>query len=219
MAASYLEDIMAAPPIRVIRFWQDYQKRDGKIVPVDKVEYCAPGRAQLATTVAVVAQLSRIREDVDPDNPAYLMARARWDAIEKAYNAWKSGQEMPADGTPLAAWSGVTQQQADVLRAAGFRAVEELAESSDSVVMKVPLPGMRTIWENAKHFVAAKDQSAVADAMGKMQSENADLAAQLEEMRQMVLEMSQRPEPVLEDDGSEAPRRRSKARAQDEVAA
>lgn len=197
-----------AVPLRIIRFWQDYIKRNGQLVAVDKVEYCAPGRAQLATTVAVVSQLSRIRDDVDPDNPAHQMARARWDAIAPAYEAWKSGQTLPENGTPLAAWSGITPQQAEVLRSFGLRSVEDIAESSDSVITKVQLPGMRAIWESAKNFLASKDQTAVAEMVGKMKSENDDLRDQLEEMRQMVLEMSGRTTPDA--DGSEAPKRRGR---------
>ena len=218
MAASFHEGIMAAP-FRIIRFWTDYIRRDGALVEVDKVEYCAPGRAQLATTIAIVSHLGRIREDIDPDNPAGQMARARWEVIGAAYAAWKAGKEMPLDGTPLAAWAGITPQQIDVLRSFGIRTVEDIAGASDSVLTKVQLPGMRDLAEGAKRFLASRDQNAVSEAMGKMQSENADLREQLEEMRQMLVEMSQSKATEHEADGAEAPRRKRQSRVEEEAAA
>jgi len=207
-----------AAPIRILRFWEEYQKRNGEIVPVDMVEYCAPGMAQRSTTVAVVANLKKIRTDIDPDNPAFLMARERWAAIEPAYAAWKAGQETPANGTPFGAWAGITPQQAEVLRTFGFRSVEEIAEASDGVLSRVQLPGIRDLATNAKNWLASRDQVAVSETMSKMQAENAELRDQIEEMRQMLVEMSQRKEPDLEADGSEAPRRRGRPpKVRDEV--
>ena len=205
-----------AAPFRIIRFWTDYATRDGKIHPVDKVEYCAPGNAQRSTTVAVVSHLSCILHDVDPDNPAHLLARQRWEFMKPAYEAWKQGQETPAHGTPLAAWAGITPQQAEVMRSFGLRCVEDIAEASDGVLGRVQLPGMRDIADSAKRFLASRDQVAVAETMGKMQAENDELREQLEEMRRMIIEGQQADE--------DAPRRRGRPpkvrdEAPDEVAA
>ncbi len=208
-----------AATLRIIRFWTEYIKREGAIVPVDKVEYCAPGMGQRSTTVAPVSQLSKIREDVDPDNPVFALARDRWAAIEPHYSAWKQGQEMPSHGTPLAAWSGITPAQAEIIKTFGLRSVEEVAEASDSLIGRVQLPGMRDIAENARRFLASKDQNAIADALAKKDDEMALLRDQLEEMRQLVVELSQR---EADPETDEAPRRRGrppKVQPEAEVAA
>jgi hypothetical protein len=211
---------MAQAPLRIIRFWTAYTQRDGANIARDMVEYCAPGMAQRATTVAVVDQLSRIRTDVDPDNPAYRLARERWGAIEPAYAAWKKGHEITVDGTPLAAWPGVTPEQAEVLRTFGLRTVEEVANATDSVIARVQLPGVRDLQANARAFLEAADRGKVAAELARKDDEIAALKADMEELKAMLVESMQANEPDLEPDGSEAPRRRGRPpKARDEVAA
>jgi len=207
--------------IRIIKFWTAYPKRpDGTIQPVDMVEYCAPGMAQRATVVARVSELSRVRADVSSEDIAGRMARDRWEAIKAAYERWKSGQEMPTTGTPLAAWPGITPEQAEVLRNFGLKSVEDIAQSPDSVIDRVPLPGSRMIKENAVRFLAARDQSAMAAEMAKRDAEVDDLRSQLEEMRQIVLAQSAKGADDLEPDGSERPKRRGRPpKAETEAAA
>lgn len=197
-------------PIRIVKFWTTYRKRNGETVPVDMVEYCAPGMAQRATTTAIVSQLAKVREDIDADNPAYLIARERWAAIGPAYEAWKKGHEVPVDGTPLAAWPGVTAEQADVLRSFGMRTVEEIAQATDSIIARVQLPGMREMQTQARAYLDSADQVRVSEDLARKDRELAELRDQLEEMRQIVLAAQAEADPDLEADGSEAPRRRGR---------
>jgi len=60
------------------------------------------------------------------------LMRKRWEVVEPAYNAWKRGEEVPENGTPLAAWPGVNQDQTKFLKAKGILSVEQVAEMSDS---------------------------------------------------------------------------------------
>jgi hypothetical protein len=197
-------------PIRIIRFWTAYTNRNGVQTPRDMVEYCAPGMAQMATTVAVVMQLAKVRTDIDPDNPAYQLARMRWEIIGPAYKAWKAGQDIPVNGTPLAAWSGITPEQAEIVRSFGLRTVEEVAAATDGIVSKVQLPGMRDIRDNARLFIESADQNKLAAQMAEKDREIASMRADMEELRQMLIEASKAAEPELNADGSEAPRRRGR---------
>lgn len=191
--------------IRILKFWTVYPKRDGVHVEVDMVEYCAPGRAQLATTIAPVKQLARVPETFDEQNIAAKMAHDRWNLIRPAYEAWKAGREIPANGTPLAAWPGVTTEQADVIRSFGLRSVEDVAEAPDSVIGRVQLPGMRNMQEQARAFLAAKDQNKVAEAIAAKDGEINDLKDQLEELRQLVIAQSQ-----AKDADDDEPKRRGR---------
>lgn len=194
--------------IRIVKFKTLYPKRGDQFVAVDYVEYCAPGMAQRSTTVATIKELSRVRTDADPDDIAGQLALARWNAIQPAYEAWKAGQAIPETGTPLGAWPGITPDQADIIKHFGLKSVEDVADASASVIGKVQLPGMMEIQEQAKRFLAAKDQSHVADAMAKKDTEIRDLTDQLEELRQIVLAQAKAaPADDLEADGSEKPRR------------
>jgi len=175
--------------IRVVKFWTKYVTRNGEAVGVDMVEYCAPGMAQRSTTVAPVSHLSRVREAIDPDDVAGDLARRRWGLIRPLYEAWKQNQEIPTNGTPLGAWSGITQEQADVLRQFGLRTVEDVAEATDSVVSRVPLPGVRNLQVIAKNFLGSRDQARVAEDMARKDGEIASLKADQEEMMRLLEDM------------------------------
>lgn len=182
-----------AYPIRIVRFWTDYKVRpDGTREPIDWVEYCAPGMAQRLTTPATIRSLSRVIEDVDPDNLAAAMARDRWATIKVAYDAWKAGQELPVSGTPLAAWPGVSTQQAEVIRTLGLKTVEEVAQASDTVLNKIQLPGVREIQANARRFLDGRDGVKAAARMGELEAAMALKDEQLNEMREIMLDMQRR---------------------------
>lgn len=192
-------------PFRILKFYQKYVTRDGKHVPVDMVDICGHGMAQSRVTPHVVSQISKVKPG-DMDNPAYAMAKLRWDYIQPHYEAWKQGQELPASGTPLAAWPGVTPEQAEVLKGAGFRSVEDIAHATDSVISRIPMPGIRDLQMQARLFLDNKDTANVAAALVQKDREMAEMREQLEEMRQLVLAR----EPELAEDGSELPRRRGR---------
>lgn len=206
---------MAVAPFHVLRFWTTYPVRGGQTVEVDMVEYCGIGRAQSATTIAPVSHLSRVRQDGDPDNPAFRMARDRWAVIGPLYAAWKAGQEVPANGTPLAAWAGVTAEQAEVLRSAGLRTVEDVAAATDSIIGRVPLPGLRGLQDQAKAFLDSRGAADIAAQMAQKDAEMAAMRAEMEELKRLMLEA----EPDLEPDGAERPRRRGRPPRTEVVAA
>lgn len=177
--------------VRVVKFWTEYkQNPDGTPREVDMVEYCGVGQAQYSTTRDTVSRISKVRP-VDPmsEDEAAKMANLRWAAIEPAYRAWKSGQELPVNGTPLGAWPALTPEKADVLRSCGIRAVEELAEATETVINRIKLPGARDLKAQAALFLASFDKQATANRISAAEQENAALKADLEEMRQLLLEM------------------------------
>lgn len=195
---------MSTAPFRIIKFWTEYKRTPTGLKAIDKVEYCAIGMAARSTTVARIADLKRIHENPDPDDVASNIAKQRWEFIEKHYNAWKAGQETPEHGVPLAAWPGITPEQADVLRTAGIRCVEDIANASDGIVNRINLPGVREIQKNAQRFIEAQDGAKTADALAKKDQEIMSLQEQLEELRQIVLAKAQ------ETDDDDPPKRRGR---------
>jgi len=193
-----------AAPFRILRFFTKYQQRNGQTVATDMVEYCGIGKAQSATTVAPISHLSRVREDGDPDNPAFRQARERWEVIGPAYEAWKKGQDIPVNGTALAAWAGVTAEQAEVLKSAGLRTVEDVAHATDSIISRVQLPGLRGLQEQARLFLAGRGSAAIAADLAQKDAELAAMRGELEELKALLLA----DEPDLDADGAERPRRR-----------
>lgn len=192
---------------RVKRIWTDYVSKGGKLIPVDKVEVCAVGMGDKASTIIPISVFQRLRPIADPVNDqAAVMMHDMWNAVRPAYEAYKSGQEVPDNGTPLGAWSGITPEQANVLRASGFRTVEDIAQATDSTIGRIQLPGARGLVEQAKAFIAASDKSKVA----------AELAAKDEKIRQME-DVQNEMKAMIEQLMADKPRRGRPPKAETEV--
>lgn len=202
-----------AQPFHIMKFYTKYTRdaRTGKTRARDWVDICAIGAAQRQVTPYIVDALRpkvSLVGSAGEENPAYQMALQKWEVVSKAYEAWKAGQEMPSNGTPLAAWHGVTAEQADVLRMAGLKTVEDVAAATDSVISKVMLPNIRGLVESAKLFLSTADQAKVAEALKAKDAELALMREQMEELRQLVL--AREAEPEVDEDGDPVPKRRGR---------
>ena len=108
----------------------------------------------------------------------------RWQQIEPAYRAWKSGNDLPVNGTPLAAWAGVTAEKAEVLRRYAIRTVEEVRDLTEGQMEKIQLPGMRDMRKQAAIFLQGKGAADAAAREAERDSEIAALKAQLMETQE-----------------------------------
>jgi len=113
------------------------------------------------------------------EGDSYKIMRARWSAIEPAYNAWKSGSEVPTDGTALGQWAGVSGDQADHLKKMGIRTVEGIAELSPDHAARLPFPDARKLPTLAKAFLKSR-------GLATRDREIADLQAKLTAMEEMM---------------------------------
>lgn len=198
--------------LRALKFWTEYRQRGGELVEVDMIEYCQVGEAQRATNVTEVNRIRNWRQFTDPNNEvACVQAKNRADTLLPLADAWKAGNEAPTNGTPLAAWSGVSPAQAEVLRGAGIKTVEEVAEMVDSVRTRIALPGMVTLQQQAKLFLENRENSKVAAQMAEKDMMIANLREEQEEMKRILIEMQAesqkprrgRPPKVRDDDDTE----------------
>lgn len=122
--------------------------------------------------------------DRDRAAPTYMAMEARWTVIGPAYEAWRSGQDMPENGTPLAAWAGVTGEQAAFLKNMGIRTVEDVRDMSESAFTKLPFPNARKLPGLAAEYlkgeeVADKDRQ-LSEMRERMEAMEAMLEAQAE---------------------------------------
>lgn len=173
---------MDKPQIIVREFRQSVNVRNE---PVDEV-LISPAHDPLGTATwlrvkELIPPEGDIRNDDSGTKIAYM--RHRWSQIEKAYQAWKEGVEIPLDGTPLAVWSGLSPAHADIFRGLGIKTVEALSEMTDTQVGKVRLPNPKAIRDMAKLFLENKD---AADAAKKVAEKDATIAAMQEMMDEMA---------------------------------
>lgn len=183
---------MSAPTpttLVVKRFWTEYKpsKDDpNRMEEIDKVELSHVGMLSKMTTIHTVKSLLAVQPMADRDNPAVTHAHDRAAFVRPRYEAWKAGQEMPVTGTPLAAWNGVTPEQASILKAAGIRTVEEVAAVNDSIRAGIKLPNLMALVDAARRWVAASDTRQFAASMAEKDHQLMAQKAELESYKEAM---------------------------------
>jgi hypothetical protein len=181
--------------IKIVRFWSEFKMDgEGQPVAVDWVEYGPHGDISRTTTCTPVSKLTPASKDIG-QNPVVAYAQAIWQSILPAYEAWKKGQDMPETGHPLTAWAGVSAEQVKVLQVNDVKTVEDLAGLTDKHMTRIPLPGLRSLVENAKRFLTSLDASAASAHMKRVEEENAVLKAEMAEIKAMLLASMAEDEP------------------------
>jgi hypothetical protein len=128
-----------------------------------------------------VRRLQPPEDAIRNDDGGLKMAamRSTWAQIQPHYLAWKEGNELPDNGTPLAAWSGVTPEQAEVLRRIGVKTIEGVASLTESILSQPPLPNLREIKAQAKLFLDGRDKAGLVEELAKARAMNEEMAAML----------------------------------------
>lgn len=191
------------------RFWTKYIRDANdaaKLKPVDYVEYSPRGAADRSTTISKISTIKDTLIPVaDNSSPAVAMAHARWNAIRPSYEAWKRGEEMPEEGTPLSAWTAISHEQASVLKAAGVRTVEELSKLTSAHVDRINVPNLRSLIEQAKIFIESGDRNRITahieERQKQIETQQETIEMQqmeIDEMRRQSMEQSSTIKKLLE---------------------
>ena len=107
------------------------------------------------------------------ERPARDMDRQRF---AKHYAAFKNDAEEVLEGTPLAAWPGLTRSQVEELRYFNIRTVEQLATVSDSHAQK--FMGINTLRNKAQAYIEAAAGNAATDKMAlELESRDNEITA------------------------------------------
>lgn len=180
-------------PILIHRFYtvfEDDPKNPGQQRARDMVEYGPIGQAGRTHVCERIDILSRVQK-VAGANPSVIAAKVMWDFIRPRYEAWKSNQDLPETGTPLAAWNHLTQAQAEILRVNGVRSVEDCALLTDTHINRIPIPNLRSIIEAAKKFLDSKDVNRFTSEMKAKDETIAALTARIDQLAEMVANQSE----------------------------
>jgi hypothetical protein len=125
-------------------------------------------------------------EYIENDDGGLKMAalRSQWAQIEPHYEAWKQGHEIAETGTPLGAWPAITQDEAEALRGAGIRTVEDVAALSEERLARPILPRLRDLQRQAKMFLDGLGDAALKAQIVALQEQNAAMLEMLAEQKQ-----------------------------------
>lgn len=176
-----------SPTLAIKRFYSKYKadRSDAsKMVEEHWIEYGPVASLDKQLTPARVKDL-KPREELSIGNPSSEQGWARWEIVERAYKMWLAGQESPLEGTPLAAWNGLSPEAAELLRSRGIKTVEEISALTDAHVERIPLP-MREIIRNAKLFLEAREQHKFAAHMDEKDRQLDALKAENAEQREQI---------------------------------
>jgi len=130
--------------------------------------------------------------------------------IEKMYAAWKEGNELPREGTPIMTWQMGSSEQRSRLRAMGFQVVEDLAAVPDTGLAEIGLDA-RYLRDLARAWIAEGQQKGInaqelAEAKAKLSEQAAVIARLTERLERLE---SEREEPVKRGPGR--PRKEAEA--------
>ncbi len=112
--------------------------------------------------------------------------RRRW---PKEYEAFKAGQQISAEGTPLEHWPRLKRSQVLELKALGFQTVEHVAKMDDQAIGRVGMGG-RQLRDLARAFLddaaRAAEVERLADANTRKDAELDALRLQVEDLRRTL---------------------------------
>ena len=112
--------------------------------------------------------------------------KGRWPAL---YQAFKNGEKMPLQGTPLDQWSQLGVDQVADLKSLGILTVEMLAGLSDDQVQSYGLGGHQ-IREKAQAYIEYAADQAVPQHLAaeneRLREDNVSLTTQLSDMQKSI---------------------------------
>lgn len=159
--------------IRPVRFETRYvRNEDGTMREVHWVEYARRGDAKYQVTPARIKDIKT--------------APGLWEPLRPHYEAWLKGQTLDVSGTPLAAWAGLTREQIEVIKVNDVHSVEDLANLSDGQRDRIGLPGMVSIQQGARRFLAAQSGTKVESALAEKDAQIAALQAQMDALMEAL---------------------------------
>ena len=184
--------------IRVLGFETKYS--NGK--EFDWVLYAPAHNIKDCQTWERVDRLTPPDSELERDTRGTKMfhMKAVWSFIGPKYDAWKSGKEIPEDGTPLSAWAGVDAGQVAEFNKQSIKTVEDVATLSDAAMDRVALPRLRNIRDQAKKYVSSQGATELAQEVADTKEQLAAAMMLLEEMKtSMAAEKTKRPRRTKEE--------------------
>jgi hypothetical protein len=130
----------------------------------------------------------RYRDDDARNERVPLSWVQRW---KEEYAAWKDGQELPVEGTPIRGWGMITPAEQETLIAIGVRTVEVLAQMNDEAVRRCgPLGAGLKMKQTAQAWLAQlTDMGGLAAEMANLKQENALLKGNCDGLQKTVSDM------------------------------
>lgn len=114
------------------------------------------------------------------------MPRDVADRYKQQYDAWKNGQELPPDGTPIKGWPMISPAQQNMLIDRKIMTVEMLSQANDSALVLIGMGGVAMRNMALNWLAQAKDKGPLTMQMTEVQKENEILKGSIEALTKQV---------------------------------
>lgn len=123
-----------------------------------------------------------LKENDDHERNGRIPAAWR-DQWKAAYKAWKNGQELPLDGTPIKGWGMLSPAEQQNWLTIGVKTVEDLAKLNDEGARRF---GMGAIDHKNRALAYLKAQNGPGKAAQEIAALKSDNTQLLEQVKQLV---------------------------------
>lgn len=146
---------------------------------------------QIGATDSVIFEVDRWFKQNDVEVQAGRLSLTHAQQYRRAYEAWKAGQEMPLEGTPIKGWAVISPAQAETIIRAGVRTVEDLASMNAEAMGKIGM-GAVMLKNKAQAWVAqAKDKGPLTMEMAELKTKNEVLELTLTKLQEQMAVLQQ----------------------------
>ena len=124
-------------------------------------------------------------------------------AYEESYEKWLNGQEMPPNGTAIRGWGVISPAQQENLIRINILTVEDLAAANDEGKRRIGMGALELITKAQTWLKQMTDAGGVTIELAQVKTENANLKAELEGLKEQVARISKGETPVAQEAKSE----------------
>lgn len=107
----------------------------------------------------------------------------------KAYDAWKNGQELPLNGTPIKGWGVISPAVQEELIRLNVRTVEDLARVTDEGQRAIGMGAIDLKNKAAAWLAQMEDKGGVTMKMAALEQQNAQLQGNVATLERQVKEL------------------------------
>ena len=147
---------------------------------------------QIGATDSVIFEVERWLRQNQAEVAGGRLPPEHAEHYKRLYQAWKTGQELPVEGTPIKGWAVISPAQQETIIRCGVRTVEDLASMNAEAMSRIGM-GAVMLKNKAMAWAAqAKDKGPLTMQMASLQAENdmlkLNMSKLMEQMQALQLE-------------------------------
>lgn len=131
-------------------------------------------------------------ERMDADVKAERIPLAWAQMYRQQYEAWRNGQELPPNGTPIKGWPVISPAQQEMLIRINILTVEDLAAINDEGARRIGMGAVELKHKAAAWLRTAEDKGPLTQENAALKMENQSLRQQIETLLEQVERLKSR---------------------------